>query len=836
METLDDEKRDRLLHNYNEGVILVSSDGKEVKISRKLAIYSEILRTAIEESPESKEDRKGWTQEQYKNEPLIQIEIPVPFTEKLIRIVVSYLGSMDNPTKRFDLDSYKLSPEELTELMKAANWFVLDGLLSNSCAPLVKFYQDKTTMEQIKPFNPESKITRYSSATDIKMDQNEISQRIGRNETYIAILNKSIQSGYEYVLFDGGYFVAVDAHFENENELIKMGIYFPNVVAQHPESKEIKTHVNNVIIQHGTIKILPYTYVYGRISFDDSSADSKNISFKDLIPPPGRAFYIEMMKDNTFTHVDLKSESENKKYMNESEQEKFISYLKSHARYENIPEVVATRREVYVSKASSRIASLPYDQRIVIENLLNDKNFATDYIPICLKESYFHEYKCVPVYTGDITSFSNHGYQNAYEKGRQPFVFGPYAIMFLGNTVPWNNNNRSIVMDTRYPGKNYLINQNGYYKSLVPIDATRFLFKNDYRDFSSVVCYNFKDLTEEKILNPYCSTENMYTIHTQILHQTPRLFTGEEKRQYFTLNRTVQRCSGYILSSDGVFFSVDDCKEIGRFTSTANVSITGISVVGNYIVIKASGGDRYYLSILNTETFQGIFTDESPIVSSLGTVLTTDNPNIIVTYKYIGEMNNFQTMNITVIDKNKVVKQQSRPYEFISYVHLEDGKLVEREIESDPSEYAAAYEGPTTKFDIEYKYTPVPEEVSNNDIKFEQNSEYWSEKLNERLANEVKLDPVSGKYFDYENDEFITYNVSYKKYFYPIGGRDCIIVFKEVGFVIPSVPEKMKCYRYLASKDIITPLNCEGGRIIEVPSTQKIVVEYGYSGFCEIWI
>ena len=819
MEITDEKNKDRddRLHNYDEGVILMSKDEKEIKIPRKLAIYSEILQTTIEESSESKEDRKGWTENQYKNEPFIQIEIPIPFSEKFIRIIVAYLDSLDNlddPMKEFDLDSYKLTDNELIELMKIANWFILDNLSSLICSNLVKFYQDKPSMEQIKPFNPKPKITRYYSGrmTDTKTN---------RDDLYLEVMNKFMQSGYEYVLFNGGYFVGTDAHFENDMELIKMGLYFPNVVSKYPEIKETKTQN----IQYGVIRIIPYTYVYGRISLGGLVADFKSApaEFKDLLPSPGRTSYINIVSDNSFTNADSKDESD---------QERFISYLKSNIRSGNMPDVIATRREIYESKTIPKISSLPYDQRIVMENLIHDKNFVTDYIPMCLRESYSHEYKCVPVYTGDILSFSNWGYNSAYEEFQGTFVFGSYAIMFLGNITPWNNNKRSIVMDTNYPGKNYLISQHARYNTLVPIDTTRFLLKNSATDFSSVECYDFKDLTEGKILNPYCVIGDINAIHTQILRQTPRLFTGEEKKQYFTLNRPVQRCSGYVLSSGGVFFSVDDGLEIGRFSSAAHIDIASISIVGNYIVIKGNGINKYYLTILNIETLQIVFADESQIKGSLGTTLNTDNSNIIVAYKYVGSSaNEFKTMIITIIDKGNVVKQQNREFEFITDTYLENGNLIDRGIENDPSVYSPPYSEPVVKFNIGYNYKPLSNETDDEKLEH-----YWTEKLFGRLVDIVDADQVSHGYFNSKMPMFKINEISYNTYFYPIGGRDCIIVLKESGFAIPGTPEKMKCYKYSSPTDTIVPLNCEGGRIIEVPSTQKLVVEYGYSGFCEIWI
>src|SRR5665647_501749 len=105
MENKLDVDRDYLLENDPQGISILSKDQKtEISLSRKDARASEVLSTVLLSS-DAKKDRKGWTENQYKNEPLLRITVPTDFDISDIEIIVNYLRTGKLPDSKMQSSS-----------------------------------------------------------------------------------------------------------------------------------------------------------------------------------------------------------------------------------------------------------------------------------------------------------------------------------------------------------------------------------------------------------------------------------------------------------------------------------------------------------------------------------------------------------------------------------------------------------------------------------------------------------------------------------------------------------------------------------------------------------
>ena len=95
-------RRKERLFKYEKGVTLVSSDGKEILISREEASKSKILRTLLMTNSEADEDTSGWDEKKLKDEPLLEIAIPLAIPYNKISSILESLKISDSLD--FDLD------------------------------------------------------------------------------------------------------------------------------------------------------------------------------------------------------------------------------------------------------------------------------------------------------------------------------------------------------------------------------------------------------------------------------------------------------------------------------------------------------------------------------------------------------------------------------------------------------------------------------------------------------------------------------------------------------------------------------------------------------------
>jgi hypothetical protein len=131
------EARDNRLLNNPKGVTLTSSDGAELKISRKDAMNSVLFRYYLS-TDIAKENRTGWTVDKYENEPLLQIEFPFQdFSGTILTIVADYLHTVSEGKTAVSEFNNKLlkkivdgefSSSDLTMLLKATDRFNFDSL------------------------------------------------------------------------------------------------------------------------------------------------------------------------------------------------------------------------------------------------------------------------------------------------------------------------------------------------------------------------------------------------------------------------------------------------------------------------------------------------------------------------------------------------------------------------------------------------------------------------------------------------------------------------------------------------------------------------------------
>lgn len=275
MENKLDLERDKLLENDPQGILILSKDQKTgASVSRKEARISEILSTALLSS-DAQEDRKGWTENQYKNEPLLTITVPTDFDTLDIEVIANYLhtGKLPIFSDVKDQSSDQIN-EKLFRIFKLADWFGIPSLTHELTEILRKNEAHISSQRQLLPFFkgksilkiyrlPENdRLPRYHGRSD-----NDIKTE---TKAFVAYLDTKLPEDVkEYIIYENGDFIATNMHFGSIELMTEFGYLFPNVVSRYNSGKitiDVESS-EDVVCQMRELEICPYRFIYGKLQY-----------------------------------------------------------------------------------------------------------------------------------------------------------------------------------------------------------------------------------------------------------------------------------------------------------------------------------------------------------------------------------------------------------------------------------------------------------------------------------------------------------------------------------------------------------------------------------------
>lgn len=813
-----DATRDEKIRLNPEGIVLMpNTQSTEIKISRKEAERSETL-VATLSGNDSVENRLGWTEEKYRNEPLLQIEIPIPFSYKDVKMYVDSFRDY----KMID----SLTEENQILLLKLSTWFGDTSLINYICTLIKHKYKTKSYSEILAESPHKTKITHLGR----ELTETE--------KIYESILTTKFPSPYEYVLFSGGYFIATLAHSNSTETLGRIATYMPNAVAKitkeisSSQSSSQQTYTSLFLIEENSpkrfkivfrkITIPPYEYIYGHITpeHNNNSIDS----FTSLIPSPGRL-------DNPFTFIynnDIEQ-------MAEDEMNEMLSKITL-----NETQIISLRRESYSipslesNKQITKILNaknLSSKQILTIKKLSSDPNFILDHISNCYDQEYDQEYKCIPIQTCPFFS-----QRSLLDMGTDVLSFRSYVIMETGWSEEPAENGKAIFIDTQSPYKSYIMR-----------------FDNDVENqtLDSDVKSQMFEITEIQVID-----ENRFLLiagraYAVALFDIRKLKDGSPFRPDYLLGDdegsldkvqifdSINGKSGFIFWR-GEVHSIDDGRLLTKIPDelTEDSSFDG-DYIGKIDIFNESNERKVVIKIFSLIALKFVYIDEftipleeksTSIEGQLGLkyfdiykyahlLSCEDNPNIVGILKQPPES---KTQIITIIRDNRVIKTiETTP--FISmgkYLNLGiiDGKIIGS--------------NSTVLLDLQLIYPHIKDEYATYLLEnVRKNKKITS--LEEKILK--ILSPAENK--DGES-KILLQNIEWLYDIELIGENDAILILHRTmeKFFYDSGFPKMKCYKYTSHDNKLTSLGCEGGRIYENKTTRKLVVEYGYSGFPEVWI
>lgn len=845
MSSLNEEREAQLLES-KVGVVLKSSDEKEVFLSRKDALRSRVLEAVLLGS-EAVENRSGWSSQKYKSEPLLQIEIPIPFPYYDIKIIADLLTSENVEV----ISNYNLDEKQLVELLNVVIWFDIkssnnlnldnEDLSKSICSQLVKPYTQLSTRELLESF-------KFKTVLESKADPPKTK-----------FLDNLVGSKTCYVLFDNDYFIATDAYFDRKEDLISAasnmilyGVFHRLNLNSTDRVKHIIS-LNEYRVAYAEIKVLPYTYIYGHFDqvkmFDISSEQKSEVELKDNISLNVAAI-------------------------------KYIQY-----------------------NTSSSLPNL--HQRLFISKLLEYPKFATDYIPICLDYQPICEYKCIPVKKIPVNISQDFHYLEEFMKDDlNPYVFKSYAIV---TAVPEDRNGAYDPRDlyfinTKYPYNFYSMEQiESGVDDLIPIDSTRFLLINSPR--RTVSLYDIKKLVENKPFVPIYTLgeENevgwFLGLYLRKKNESlPLILTGEEKDSSITIyhEEIKQSISGYTFYIDGSIYSIEGNKigsiyfPIYKKDGDDDTRSDHFSSVGDFIISigvelpkgvnqsdeegEITPNDKWSIKIVRKRTIQVAYDKKvitSPnIMEFVGNpsflsatvpniIECVDNPNILAVSYPLDE----KTSQIDVIFEDNKIKsfQYVRANINLNRSRMINGKisqLVEPSDEIKEDLYHNDNPIATTikKFSTDYKWSIImdlhldyekllPDPIIA--LKEKRDHEWKVVEMEAKIlkcfersgyeVKRIKIDEQFSKHMP-ERNIIIIQNESWRYTTRIIGNNDAIfrLVRPRGTFGYASI-HKMLAFKYVSKNDTLINLGCQCGKIIEIPLSEKLIVESGYSGSVEIW-
>ena len=124
---------------YPEGIIIQTSDGKEIPISRQAGRISGLIARTVLRNPDANENVTGWSEEKLNSEPLLEIEFVSRSDTDPTQVVVNYMNhfygddSKFNPSgdweRKFAENIFALGTKFVDEVIETAQYFGIPSLI-----------------------------------------------------------------------------------------------------------------------------------------------------------------------------------------------------------------------------------------------------------------------------------------------------------------------------------------------------------------------------------------------------------------------------------------------------------------------------------------------------------------------------------------------------------------------------------------------------------------------------------------------------------------------------------------------------------------------------------
>lgn len=821
MENKLDVDRDNLIENDPQGISILSKDQKtEISLSRKDARASEVLSTVLLSS-DAKEDRKGWTENQYKNEPLLRITVPTDFDISDIEIIVNYLrtGKLPNSKTQSSFDIKTTSSNEVNEnlfkILKLADWFGIPQLIREIAERVKKNYVGISSQKQLLPsfesklqlikYYPkerEEKLMYFTSVEDVKT----------RTDAFTTYLNTKLPEDVrEYILYETGEFIATNMHFGSYRLLKEFGRFFPNVISRYNSGKIVVDVEGsaNVASQMRELEICPYKFIYGILKYKSSSSlvfshDFLKSPFEDVLPSStiylqGEQYAVSnFLVDNTLSLAS--------------------TIITPPLR------ILAIRKAQYNFQSSSLFNPETNLQRLLKVTLLKYKDFIPNYLPLIANAIQGNEYKCLPIYTCPF--FFHQNIDEYVSNSLQSF--GRYAMLldYLNE-----EDRKSIIIDTKYPYESYTMEISGYPGDIEKIDEYRFYMLGP--ESTSISVYDTRNLKNREVFKPI-----YYDDGSDSKNATDRWVTD-----VFTNNGI----PSYYVAGDIEIHSLDDGKFISNIpfeTKGEFLADYADTTLGNYFIRNINGGGVEIFSFADFKT--RLFPVEKGSKFDIGGL--NDYPGYLFILKSMpqeGKLIVDILKGIETIKSYTFYTDHKEPYSYD--IENDDGKIIVRRTVHDNENKSWSHNGYEIKDDLSNLFPPAKPKREKLDKKY-------LDTLATRLINspvftmeDVKIILDLRRNYDGKNMVYATGEEKVKAKDiveinrYPLSNGD--IIFNT--YIDKSKIKKIAdTYKYCKFTDSFSKLNCECGGIIEVlPDTKpkevirpRLVVTYGYSGYPEIWI
>lgn len=703
-----------------------------------------------------------------------EAEIQIPLLPEEIKLYISSLRNYEI-VETLDL-------KNLILLLKVATWFDDEELIETVCDTIIRMkYNRLSYAEILSDFSHQTRTTH-------------LGKELSAEETiYENILKIKFPSPYECVLFKGGYFIATKAHFNSMETLGRIATYMPNVISKIAKS-EVTIRSSYVIdtkifsITYRKITISPYEYIYGHIS--NSSLDNKDSidTFTSLISSPGRL-------DNPFMIISNVNDTNQSDEMDEK-------FKKLPA---NNPQIICIRRKLYTIPSLKKLQSnkqikklmntnLSSKQLLFLKKLISDSNFILDHIPYCYEQEYDQEYRCLPVYVSP--TFSRQIPQGN-GTGFDILSFKSYVIMNISSDEEEMNDEyvKLVLINTQSPYKSYPMELNidsSTYDSceIQKVDENRFLFITGYNDIAAL--FDLRNLREGSAFKPeYIFADDKGSLN-HVLIADPN-----------------KKNMGIIVWEDDIY-SIDDGKLMMKLDNILIEDEYGFDYYDNYVAKIKKYEEKTVINIFSLTLLKIIYSDELKAPTEVEIVPCKDNPDII------GIRKKEKNESVIVIQDGKIIKTVANVLlKNISWPKIADGKI-----------YSSDHK---MIVDLQITYPHVQDKYDAHQSEYRLEEEKKTTLTTEIFGvfgtqYEIKEIRFGDSHCVALENKMWHYNIT------PIGKSDAILTIRR------DVPPELKCYKYTACDNRLSFLGCEGGRIFENKSTRKLVVEYGYSGFPEVWV
>lgn len=124
---------------YPEGIIIQTSDGKEIPISRQAGRISGLIARTVLRNPDANENTTGWSKEKLNSEPLLEIEFVSRINSDPTQVVVNYMNHFYGDDSKFNIrgdwerqflqNIIAMGAKFIDEVTEAAQYFDISSLI-----------------------------------------------------------------------------------------------------------------------------------------------------------------------------------------------------------------------------------------------------------------------------------------------------------------------------------------------------------------------------------------------------------------------------------------------------------------------------------------------------------------------------------------------------------------------------------------------------------------------------------------------------------------------------------------------------------------------------------